>query len=156
MNSSGTTVSAELGFELVGPEQTIVPLIASLYYNRNDPYAIRMAFHIGAGEPVEWIFARDLIAAGLDSPEGTGDVRAWPSSGMAREPAADGLADEDAAAGHEILNIEVSSPSGCAHFEIAAAAMSEFLQRTYQIVPAGEESGFLDIEAELNDILRQA
>jgi hypothetical protein len=34
--------------------------------------------------------------------------------------------------------------------------MAAFLQRTYQIVPAGQESGFVDIETELNDLLRQA
>jgi hypothetical protein len=34
--------------------------------------------------------------------------------------------------------------------------MAAFLQRTYQVVPAGQESGFVDIETELNDLLRQA
>jgi hypothetical protein len=34
--------------------------------------------------------------------------------------------------------------------------MSAFLQRTYQIVPAGKESGFIDIDTELNDLLRNA
>jgi Streptomyces sporulation and cell division protein, SsgA len=156
MISSGATVSAELGLGFVTPEQTNIPLIGSLYYSLNDPYAIRMAFHIGTGEPIEWVFARDLLAAGLESPEGMGDFKAWPSSGVAGDLAAEGAADEDDAAGHEILNIELSSPSGCAHFETSAAAISEFLQRTYRLVPAGEESGFVDVGAELDDILRQA
>jgi hypothetical protein len=34
--------------------------------------------------------------------------------------------------------------------------MSAFLQRTYQIVPAGQESRHIDIETELNDLLRNA
>ena len=34
--------------------------------------------------------------------------------------------------------------------------MAAFLQRTYQIVPAGQESSFIDIETELNDLLRNA
>jgi hypothetical protein len=154
MNSSGDTVSAELGLGLVVAEQTIVPLVASLYYSGNDPFAIRMAFHVGTDEPVEWIFARDLLAGGLKAREGIGDVQVWPSSGTIRNPAGDDLAGDDAAAGHEILNIAMSSPFGRAHFEAPAEVLSEFLQRTYQIVPAGGES-FIDLEAELDDLLRQ-
>ena len=66
-SSSSTTISAELGLRLVVPQQTIVPLVASLYYSARDPYAVRMAFHVGTDEPVEWIFARDLLAAGIES-----------------------------------------------------------------------------------------
>ena len=145
-SSSSTTVSAELGLRLVVPQQTIVPLVASLYYSGNDPYAIRMAFHVGTDEPVEWIFARDLLAAGLESRQGEGDVQVWPS-----EPA-----DAEEGSDDVVLNIELSSPFGQAHFEAPAEAMSAFLRKTYQVVPAGKESGFVDIEAELNDLLRQA
>jgi hypothetical protein len=145
-SSSSTTVSAELGLRLVVPQQTIVPLVASLYYSGNDPYAIRMAFHVGTDEPVEWIFARDLLAAGIESRQGEGDVQVWPS----------GPADADEGSDDVVLNIELSSPFGQAHFEAPAEAMSAFLRKTYQVVPAGKESGFVDIEAELNDLLRQA
>jgi Streptomyces sporulation and cell division protein, SsgA len=146
-SSSSTTVSAELGLRLVVPQQTIVPLVASLYYSGSDPYAIRMAFHVGTDEPVEWIFARDLLAAGIESRQGEGDVQVWPS-----EPADS----EDGGSDDIVLNIELSSPFGQAHFETPADAMSAFLRRTYSIVPAGKESGFVDIESELNELLRQA
>jgi len=146
-SSSSTTVSAELGLRLVVPQQTIVPLVASLYYSGSDPYAIRMAFHVGTDEPVEWIFARDLLSAGIESRQGEGDVQVWPS-----EPAdAEEGGSEDI-----VLNIELSSPFGQAHFEAPAEAMAAFLKRTYSVVPAGKESGFVDIESELNDLLRQA
>jgi Streptomyces sporulation and cell division protein, SsgA len=156
MNRSGsTTISAELGLRLVVPQQTIVPLVASMYYSGSDPYAVRMAFHVGTDEPVEWIFARDLLAAGIESRQGEGDVQVWPS------PASCAERDDPGAAGHpqmggKVLNIELSSPFGQAHFEAPAQAMSAFLQRTYQIVPAGRESRHIDIEAELNDLLRNA
>ena len=146
-SSSSTTVSAELGLRLVVPQQTIVPLVASLYYSGSDPYAIRMAFHVGTDEPVEWIFARDLLAAGIESRQGEGDVQVWPS-----EPADA----EDGGSDDIVLNIELSSPFGQAHFEAPAEAMSAFLRRTYSIVPAGKESTFVDIESELNELLRQA
>ena len=70
--NSSTTISAELGLRLVVPQQTIVPLVASMYYSGKDPYAVRMAFHVGTDEPVEWIFARDLLAAGIESRAGRG------------------------------------------------------------------------------------
>lgn len=155
MNSSGDMVSAELDLGLVVAEQVIVPLVGSLYYSGNDPFAIRMAFHVGVDEPVEWIFARDLLAGGLKSREGIGDVQMWPSSGTIRSLAADDLARDGAAAGEEILNITMSSPFGRAHFKAPAEVMSEFLERTYQIVPVGGERGFIDLEAELDVLLRQ-
>jgi hypothetical protein len=142
MNSS--TVSAELGLRLVVPQQTIVPLVASLFYSREDPYAIRIAFHVGLDEPVEWIFARDLLALGTEGREGHGDVQVWPSAGT-----------EEGAPG-SVLNIELSSPFGQAHFEAPVREISEFLRKTYEIVPPGQEGDHVDVEAELTDLLRQA
>ena len=156
MNRSGsTTISAELGLRLVVPQQTIVPLVASLYYSGRDPYAVRMAFHVGTDEPVEWIFARDLLAAGIESRQGEGDVQVWPSAQSCAE--ADGL-DVIRAADTEgtVLNIELSSPFGQAHFEAPVKDVADFLRKTYLIVVAGEESDHVDVEAELTDLLRQA
>jgi hypothetical protein len=138
-----TTASAELAFRLIVPQQTIVPLVASLYYSSEDPYAIRVAFHVGLDEPVEWIFARELLSNGLKDRDGIGDVRVWPAPG------------QGGAAG-QVLHIELSSPFGEAHFEAPTRDVSDFLRRTYRIVPAGEESGFVDVEAELTDLLDQA
>src|SRR6516225_652640 len=125
MNSS-RTVSAELGLRLVVPQQTIVPLVASLYYSTEDPYAIRIAFHVGLDEPVEWIFARDLLATGMNGREGVGDVQVWPA-----DESADGTPGQ-------VLNIELASPFGQAHFEAPARDISDFLQRTYRAVPEGQ------------------
>ena len=145
MNNSRVAVSAELSLGLVGPERTIVPLMASLHYTCQDPYAVRMAFHVGTDEPVEWTLARDLLTAALHSREGIGDVQAWPSAAPG-DPA-----DED-----EILNISMTSPFGHAQFEAPAAAVASFLRRTFRIVPAGQESLFIDFDAELTQLLSQA
>src|SRR5215469_7399657 len=104
MNTSAI-VAAELGLTLVVPEHGAVPLTASLNYRRDDPYAIRMAFHVGTDEPVEW-------------------------------------------------NISLSSPFGQAHFEAQVTALTGFLLRTYEVVPAGREADYIDIETELSDLLR--
>jgi sporulation and cell division protein SsgA len=137
MNTSAI-VAAELGLRLVVPEHGGVPLTASLYYRGDDPYAIRMAFHVGTDDPVEWIFARDLLAEGLDRVVGDGDVRVWPST----------------AAHRDVLNLALSSPFGEAHFEAPLTAMTGFLLRTFEVVPAGREGEFIDIDGELNDMLR--
>jgi hypothetical protein len=142
MNPS--TVSAELAFRLIVPQQAIVPLVASLYYSAEDPYAIRVAFHVGLDEPVEWIFARELLAGGLKGRDGLGDVRVWPAPALGGDEA------------EQVLHIELSSPFGEAHFEAPVRDVSDFLRRTYRLVPAGEEGVFVDVEAELTNLLREA
>jgi Streptomyces sporulation and cell division protein, SsgA len=152
MGGNRITVSAELSLGLVRPGGAVVPLMASLHYSRTDPYAIRMAFHVGMDEPVEWALARDLLAAGLHGREGIGDVQAWPS--VAPGPAAgEGINPE--AAGPGIMNIAMTSPFGHAQFQAPAAAIAAFLDRTYQIVPVGQETCHLDLDAELAQLLSQ-
>ena len=63
-------VSAELGVWLVLPEQTIVPLVARLFYSPEDPHALSIAFEVGLDKPVEWIFARDLLSRGIQGRQG--------------------------------------------------------------------------------------
>jgi hypothetical protein len=140
MMNSSATVSAELGLSLVVPEHGAVPLVASMCYSADDPFAIRMAFHVGADEPVEWIFARELLAAGLHGPAGEGDVQVWPTD------------DE----GLEVLNLALSSPFGEAHFEAPRGATAEFLHRTYEMIARGREGEFLDLDTELDDLLWRA
>jgi len=148
--NSNSTVSAELGIQIFTSQQAIVPVAARLFYSREDPYAIRITFHTDLDRPVEWMFARDLLATGTVVRKGLGDVTFWPSAGSA-----DG-AGAGAGSGSGVLNIALSSPFGRAHFEAPASEISDFLRRTYQIVPAGQESEHIDVEAELNDLLRQA
>jgi len=134
------TVSAELSLSLVVPEHGAVPLVASLYYCADDPYAIKMAFHVGTDEPVEWIFARELLATGLECPAGEGDVQIWPE-------------DSD---GADLLNIALSSPFGEARFEAPLTDTAEFLRSTYEIIATGSESSFIDVDSELDELLWQA
>ena len=135
------TVSAELGLRVVIPHRMTLPVPASFSYSREDPYAIHVAFDVGEGKSVEWTFARELVSMGIVGEEGMGDVRVWPSAGS-----------EDRAPG-SVLNIGIRSPFGEAHFEAPANEISDFVRRTYQIVPVGEESDHLDFESELTDLL---
>lgn len=138
--NTGATVSAELGLSLVVPEHGAVPLVASLAYSVGDPYAIRMAFHVGTDDPVEWIFSRDLLSAGLGGPTGEGDVQVWPGE-------IHGIA---------VLNLALSSPFGQAHFEAPMISIADFLNRTYGLIAAGRESDFINIDGELDELLWRA
>ena len=148
-NTSRGTVSAVQDLRLIGPGQIIVPLTAGLYYSQQDPYAVRMSIYTGADEPVDWSIDRDLLAAALHARQGIGDVRAWPS-------AASALAGIGADAGEKILNIVLGPPGGTARFEASATGIEAFLARTYDLVPAGQESACLNFDAELIELLSQS
>jgi hypothetical protein len=144
-------VSARQDLLLVGPDHVIVPLTADLSYTRQDPYAVTVSLDVNLDEPVVWAFGRDLLAAALHGPEGIGDVRAWPSAVSAEVEA-----EEEDGSWEKILNIVLGPPSECARFEASAAGIEAFLAQTYELVPAGQESAFLNLDAELAELLSQA
>lgn len=133
---SAEAVSAELEVALIAPDDVVVPLDASLYYTSRDPYAVRVAFHVGADRPNEWTFARDLLAQGLMTCAGVGDVQLWPS--------------DDAT-----VTLQLCAPQGSARFHAPAEGIAAFLTATYNLVELGQEAREIDIEAELA-LLREA
>ena len=142
MNSGGGVVTAELEWRLIAPEtKTVVPLMGSLFYSAADPYAVRIAFHVGLDSPVEWTLGRDLLSSGIDGPVGLGDVRLWPSADAVRGA---------------MLNMELSSPYGRAGFEVPSREVADFLREAYRLVPASQETEHIDIDAALANLFRQA
>ncbi len=143
----GGTISAGQNLLLIGPEDLSVSLPCEWGYRRQDPYAVTLTLDTGADKPVVWSLSRDLVAAALHSPEGLGDVRAWPVSVPAEDTGElDG----------QILVIELGPPDGCARFEAAAAQVEAFLACTYELVPDGQETGYLNVDAELAALLNRA
>lgn len=137
---NGTTVSADFPVCFVDLEQQLTAeLRASLYYTVVDPYAVRLAFHPGLDAPVKWVVARELLAGGLDAYTGASDVRVWPA--------------ED---GEPVIYVALTSPSGDALFEVPRHEVVNFLNSTAKIVPLGGESTFVNIDAELADLLNCA
>jgi hypothetical protein len=49
--------------------------------------------------------------------------------------------------------IELCSPSGCALFALPRSVLAEFLERSHEIVPAGDEARYIDLDAELDLLL---
>jgi hypothetical protein len=129
MSSRPMTVNAEIQVSLVVPSATALPVRATLAYDAADPYAVRISFHTGTGDAVQWTFARQLLTDGVTSPTGQGDVRTWPANGD-RGP---------------VVCLSLSSPSG--------SALVEFLTMTYAAVPTGTEGEHVDVEAELAELM---
>src|SRR5215212_5563736 len=123
-------VEASVQLRLVVADADAVPLPVSLRYCATDPYAVRAVFS-GDGMEVEWVFARDLLRTGLTSPVGEGDVHVWPSWGT----------------GRELLMISLTSPNGQAVLKTGAEDVRAFLDRTAAVVPDGEESLYLHLDA---------
>lgn len=116
-----------------------VPVPARLSYRADDPYAVTASFDVGAGEPVRWVFARDLLDEGMVGPAGDGDVIVSP----------------EVEEGELVIRLHLRSPDGAAVLTARADDVLLFLGETYAMVPAGRESDFLDIEALLSG-LREA
>lgn len=123
-------------FELIAPDAPVVPVKVELTYNSRDPYAVQATFRTGQGTAVDWVFARDLLADGLLSSAGTGDVRVQP---MPTDP--------------DRVELELTSPSGHALFTTCKRALGDFLNRTYQAVPATTEYSWLDFDMALSELL---
>jgi hypothetical protein len=138
MATRSRTVRSAMGLHLVVPGADVI-VDAVLRYDANDPYAVHVTFRTGPGDDgrIEWLFARHLLGAGLVGVTGDGDVRIWPAADYADGP----------------VYLELSSPSGQALFEAPRGKLVEFLFRTYELVPPGQESEYLDIDAELELLL---
>lgn len=130
-------VDTEVELRLVVPDAGSVPLRVALRYGVDDPFAVTASF-AGDGMTIEWVFARDLLIGGLESPCGEGDVHVWPSWGS----------------GRDLVLISLSSPDGQAVLEGDAAVLRAFLARTLELVPAGAESEYVNVDAELAALFR--
>lgn len=124
----------------LAPDATARPIWANLLYDPGDPYAVRIRFEGDEpGHTVTWLFARDLLAAGLDEPVGLGDVRIWPWSSPRGQ----------------FIALSLSSPEGSALYEAPRNVLARFLRRSYAAVPRGREGDQLDLDAVLADLLRE-
>jgi hypothetical protein len=133
MSAVPDMVRSEIELRLVVPDGSDRAVHADLGYSPADPYAVRVAFHTGGTEIVEWTFARSLLTDGVTHPVGDGDVQVWPAT----------------TTGQPTVCLSLSSPSGRALFEAPLARVVEFLTDTYALVPTGCESDFVDVDAEL-------
>lgn len=129
-------VRSALCLTMVGAEVPVL-MTAELEYRADDPYAVTAVFHTG-DRPIRWVFARDLLDVGLVHDVGHGDVQIVPG----RDP--DGI---------RTLQLRLSSPDGVAVLETSADVVLDFLGRSYALVPPGDESEHVDVDAALTRLL---
>ncbi|MDH6577160.1 SsgA family sporulation/cell division regulator [Kitasatospora sp. MAP5-34] len=88
----------------------------------------------GPEPEIEWIFARHLLAAGLDLPSGVGDVHIRPAQER-----------------HTV--VELRAAEGVALLRFDTAGLRRFLWHSYLAVPEGEEFQRLDADRALAELL---
>lgn len=136
MRNDHATLRSTSVFELLAPRTPAVPVQVELRYDTRDPYAVIAAFRTGRSGWVEWVFARDLLADGLITQTGEGDVRMRPASD---NPG--------------VIVLELSSPSGHAMFEASAEELADFLDSTYDVVLPGNEHLWVDVDDALAGLI---
>ncbi|MBO1416343.1 SsgA family sporulation/cell division regulator [Streptomyces sp. FH025] len=115
-----------------------------LSYQPEDPFAVRMAFPSEfslddpmdgqSAEDIVWVFARQLLSAGLELPTGAGDVHVRPALGRR-------------------TMVELRAPEGTALLQFDTADLRRFLWRSRLLVPEGEEHLHLDADRALAQLL---
>ncbi|MCB5163997.1 SsgA family sporulation/cell division regulator [Streptomyces bambusae] len=133
-----TVIEQAVQARLVATAPKVESVPVTLCYDRSDPFAVRMAFPAPAtleGIEVSWTFGRELLETGIDEPAGLGDVRVRPYG-----------------AGRTV--IEFHAPEGMAIVLMDTADLEGFLERVAAVVPAGMEHLYVDMDADLAELLR--
>nr|BFD91478.1 SsgA family sporulation/cell division regulator [Kitasatospora sp. Xyl93] len=134
------TVEETVQARLILSTHRSVRLRVVLAYRPEDPLAVRMAFpsEFSLDDPAErrdsadivWIFARQLLSAGVEVPAGVGDVHVRPAAGRR-------------------TMVELRAPEGTALLRFDTADLRRFLWRSRLVVPEGEEHLHLDADRAL-------
>lgn len=101
----------------------------TLRYTYSDPWAIKAIFR--SERTVTWWLSRDLLVAGLASPDWVGDCDV-----QFRRRSCNVTECGDS---REEVELHLSSPSGTRTLTIKANPISQFLCRTWRAVPIGDE-----------------
>jgi hypothetical protein len=126
-----TRVGTATVVEFVRPDGSVEPMNVDFHYRSDDPHAVTMLFHARDQESI-WLVGRELLADGILSPAGLGDVRLRPGDG-------------------DLLVLELFTEDSHAVFHLSATELQRFLDSTYAAVPAGRET--LDFDLLMKDLL---
>ena len=96
------------------------------------PVWVTLSPDADSGEPIQWAFARDLLAAALHAPEAMVDIRACISPNCAE-------AEDELGTGTRILTIMLGPPDACARFEARRPVSPLSSPRSTSWCPAGRK-----------------
>ncbi|AQT75789.1 MULTISPECIES: SsgA family sporulation/cell division regulator [Streptomyces] len=105
------------------------PLRATFHWSARSPLAVGLTFHQVGADDVTWVIGRDLLARGLRTLAGTGEVRIRPTAGPGRTA-------------QVLLRLGAAPPY--ALFVLDRAGLASWLEKTWAAVPAGTEAERLD------------
>lgn len=105
----------------------------TFHYDPSEPYAVALLCHIESEQSCR-TFGRDLLAAGMVTAAGEGDVRVRPALASGT------------------LRLELMSSDGTLVVDAQATDVVDFLQLTFDAVPTGSESERLDLDQELANL----
>ncbi|MFF3606771.1 SsgA family sporulation/cell division regulator [Streptomyces sp. NPDC002463] len=115
----------------------LLPVRAEFRFEMSSPMLVSVTFTPWRGQAVTWRISRELLYLGLYEESGEGDVQAWPVRGEAGETASWLL---------------LESRTSSAVFELPVAEVEEWLDATYELVPAEVEAHTLDWDAFLGEL----
>jgi Streptomyces sporulation and cell division protein, SsgA len=130
-----TRVGIETIFEFIGPDGRPAPVAVDLGYRADEPHAVTMTFRMGESVTT-WLVSRDLLANGMVSASGIGDVRLRPFTAR-------------------VAILELYSDEEHAVFHVPVGGLQAFLNSTYDVVMPGHESDFLDIDNALRALFAE-
>ena len=136
MNGHGGDAVAHDMFALL--HEAAAPVVTRWTYCADDPYAVTLEIQTRGDRCVDWVLARELLVAGLSAPAGIGDVRVRPAR-MGQ---------------WDVTLVEIRSPDGHAVLEVDRDLLRQFVDATIEVVPLGDESAAVDMDAEIEKITR--
>lgn len=107
------------------------PMRVEFVYHAADPFAVLFNFRSNRQSWICWSFARDLLADGVNTAAGDGDVHVAPD---ATDPT--------------VVWVSLCSPSGTGTYAFRRADLEHALDASEGLVPAGCESALIDWEHE--------
>ncbi|MFJ3672529.1 SsgA family sporulation/cell division regulator [Streptomyces sp. NPDC090106] len=113
---------------------------AEFRFEPESPLVVSVEFVVEGGPRVLWRIGRDLLQQGLYSVSGLGDVQMWPTHPEERATA----------------RLQLTSGDMAALFELPVAPLAEWLQYTYELVPAGQELTEVDWDVTAADLFQES
>ncbi len=101
---------------------------AEFRFSPEAPWAVSVELQVEGGPRVRWRIGRELLQQGLHTMSGLGDIQMWPSN--LEERATSWL--------------QLCSGDMAALFELPVPPLADWLERTYELVPAGRELAGVD------------
>ncbi|MGH3901038.1 MAG: SsgA family sporulation/cell division regulator [Pseudonocardiaceae bacterium] len=131
----GDTIAHDM-FALL--REAAAPVVTRWTYCTDDPFAVTLEIQTRGNRFVDWVLARELLVTGLNTPAGIGDVRVRPAQ----------------FGEWEVMLVEIRSLDGHAVLEVDRDLLRQFVEATIEIVPLGDESAAVDMDAEIEKITR--